>query len=389
VQCVSAYPSSHPVSLNFAPTIFDVPEAQSVIKNRESPLVLALSRSCRLTDILIRSFKIESLILAPVSVSIDCGLFRNRMSPLFANLALLRTKHGQFLHFTVQRDSLVSAPAETPIARFLRFRFYPNMDDTPVQNIVVYGVCEPAAADCVFVDEPPAGDDGVPATVILARDNDRTWRPRETMIPLVLLLRQEMHISGIAIACTLPLALGVGAVSLQFSPPYTEQRLPGGIDVTVREFRCTIMADQIALSSLALIGDPVVPKVTGPTGAAAPPALTRSPSSELQLRLVRAPVERVVAEGEGAVGFRLRLPSDLAICGFHFRGLPDVRTVKARYVTRLREDEVEEFTIGACGGKCNVLLAQRGVMHECILEFTGASAEAFRDLAVKLFGQRR
>jgi hypothetical protein len=70
----------------------------------------------------------------------------------------------------------------------------------------------------------------------------------------------------------------------------------------------------------------------------------RSPSSELQLRRVRAALER-----DGVAAFRLRLPSDLAIC-LHFRGVPDARNVVVRCAKRLKEQEIESFAIGACEG---------------------------------------
>jgi hypothetical protein len=408
VACVSAYPSACvlPPAQSVSP-IFDFRDANAALPASASRFVLALARPATIVEIRIRTFEIDRAWNAPVALTIDGGVYRNRMLPLFRDLALVLTKKGTSIRFLFPRDSVYPtdiAFRDFPPVRFLSFAFRGARAAPDIGNIAVYGVvdlCPPSViaaptasgppnicairigtavahnnlhVDCCFVDSPPPSSEReMPAELILNPENLTEWRPHETVVPLAVLFRHQAQIRGVTVVCTAPVRLTIaGAGELEFVPPLTQCALAQPLDVRDRLLNCVVEGERIAIVRLAFMGDPIAPEFLDA------PVLRRTWPQEAPLRRVSTALE---FQGEYVT---VRIPPDYAVVGFAFRPLPACSEIDVEYRRDGEEWETEHFQLPGEAASAYLMLANRAEMRECRIRLGGQRAELTRDFAVKL-----
>jgi hypothetical protein len=368
--------------------------------------VLALARPATVLEIRIRTLEIDKAGDAAVAVSIEGGVYRNRLVPLFEDLALVRTKKSESTRFLFPRDSvypLDMAIRVFPPVRFLAFSFRDPGVPLDIGSIAVYGIidlCPPAdiAAptvgrppeigairigttisndrhlDCCFVDSPPpSAEAAMPAELILTRDNLTEWAPVETAVPLAILFRYEARIQEIIIACAAPVRVSIPELAaLTFKPPLTQCTLACPLETRGRLLNCLLTGERIAIVSLTFIGESIAPDY--PDFSLAGRVLPQ----EATLRRVRTALE---FQGEYHM---VRVPPDYPVYGLAFRPLPNYGKLEVQYRRESEEWEIENFHLPADVGHGYLMLANRQEMRECRIKLIGLRGDVPRPFELKL-----
>jgi hypothetical protein len=401
-RCVSSYPSSYIFTQEDVNSALpDDPCEHITLEDSGHVLFLALARPVRVTELLIKPCKIDAMCRRPVAVSIDGGIYRNRMSAMFQDIALLQTKQGEPMRLTCANHSVWPNVGASPPVRFLRFLFLSSEKEIHLPNIVVYGVPErslsllippttkrekdlelvtsighdPEHIDCILVDSPPMGQGRVPGELILCSENTREWKPQETMVPLVVLLRYKARITRLSVVCSSPVCIYVGSTELRFEPPFSRCTIPGTVQLSGRRLSLLIIAEKIEITSLAFEGTVEAPDFPKP-----PSKLPRSPSfCDDGLRRISTTLD----SGDG-VWLILRSPGNYPVLGFEFQTLSNFREIAVKYQEATGDWRIERFRIPECPYHCQWMLPNPIEMKGCELLLVSATDKPVPSLSVKL-----
>jgi hypothetical protein len=227
------------------------------------------------------------------------------------------------------------------------------------------------------VDSPPIGEGGIPAEFILNPKNTIEWKPRETMIPLVILLRQTTRITGLSITCSSPVVVRVEAVEMQFEPPGMQQNIIRSVDLRQRVLDCLVIAEKIEISNVTIVGEMI------PTSFQEPNQMInrRLSFNDFVLRRIGTNLELV-----DDIWRQVKVPNDCTVYGFDFRSLMGFRELVVKYLPKSGQSEweVEHFRLSKYPDHCYVLLPNPVEMRECRILFVGGTGDVNRELSVKL-----
>jgi hypothetical protein len=233
--------------------------------------------------------------------------------------------------------------------------------------------------DCIFVDSPPLGEDSLPAELILNPANVIEWKPHETMVPLVILLRHTARVTGLIIACSSPVRVFINSLEMQFEPPIMQQSFPKGLALRERVLECLISAPKIEISKFTIVGEVITPPFFEPGQI----IQRRASFGDHALRRIGTNLEILDENWR-----QLRVPTDCAVHGFDFPTLPSFTELVVKYLPRdaNSEWEIEHFRLPKCKEHCYLLLPNPVEMKECRLLLIRAAGDGAREFNVKLLG---
>lgn len=143
-KLVSANPGVHIISpSDFNPSVFSFQSFYEPI-SVDQPLIISLPCTCRVVELLIRSFTSEEQFAQPSSISVYGGMYVNKLFPIMMNITVARTNRSVLLHYPIQSHQHYNHEIDPNLyqpVRYLAFYFNSSIDRTiMVPNIYVFGV---------------------------------------------------------------------------------------------------------------------------------------------------------------------------------------------------------------------------------------------------------
>jgi hypothetical protein len=315
LQCVSACRSLHVLSPPFDKRVFAMRPTEIAFPCMAQPLTIALARPTRLFEIVVRTLRMENPAPGPVSLSLDAGMYVNRMVRIFDAIALIRTQQGDIVRFPVSSEKV----------RFLRVTFPNDQGDVNcLGNLAFFGFPEPSPSFLDRIDAVFECDVGAPG--ILRCGNAEEWAPIETFIPMSVFFRHHAQISRITFSCGAAMVLEIDGEQYDIEPPVT------AISVTfsARELSFAVMGSPIKIREIAFYGTYDLAQSEPPR----PVTLQRSPE-------LRAVQPHVTARFEGE-GFDLRMPAGMRACGMYF---PKIVGFDTAVITFQRSERLQKLEV--------------------------------------------
>jgi hypothetical protein len=163
----------------------------------------------------------------------------------------------------------------------------------------------------------------------------------------------------------------------EFEPPFGQRTLE--TPMSERALGFLLIGNPIAISELAIMGEPIWTALRKPSMSGWPPGYPT------EVKTVPMKLDQV----ESKVWYQLKMPANFQIAGFWFSSLANFQELVVRYWPKadtIKSDKIyaqhEHFRVPSCPTPCQILLAEPVDMERCHLLFLGATEE-FREPAVK------
>jgi hypothetical protein len=332
---------------------------------------------------------------APAKISIDGGMYRNRMIPFFDDLAILQG-NGDFsgLLSDLQFYDFLAI-------RFLKFRFPFGGEQIVIRNVFVYGIPElnpPVIirdsipqlqrnighdcfhVDAILIDCPPFGEGNVPAEFVLRKGNQSEWKPIETSVLLSILLRSLTKVTGISVSCSAPVTIRINSMNFDIEPPIGQGFL--GCELHTRTLQMLVIGKSIRINEIAIIGDPIQY------------ILHRSRDSRWtmpdlsELKYAQLILDKTESKGK----YQVKVPAGFLVAGFWFSAIKNFIELLVKYLPWATQEEameweLEHFRVPVYQAACQISLREPVEMEKCQLSFIGTN-EQFKEPKIRAFGRR-